>query len=381
MAYRTTRSEIPQGAPASSLFCRAPVSSRQAPERLRLMTLPITLPQDLPAGCTARLPVADDIEELTALVAAHQRFARGWATVDIEGVTANVTGIGSWTRRQVVVEAENGAICAWAWVHDRAAGRTMPDVTVAPAFDGADEVARSLLGWVRENAAALAAQRHLDCTQLDYTAYATDERQRRWFAEDGLEHTRTWLQMTRPVTGVDDLPPIREGVTVRRVAKHHDGMPVAQDLQIVHQMLEESFADHFNSYRESFPEFMQRLREDPGHRWDHWWIADVVVDGETVPGGALVASVMSADSTGAEGSYVDYIGVHRRARGLGVAKALLSTLIRDAYDRGRNRVDLEVDSDSPTGANGLYESMGWVTKYSTESWHAEQYVDDVTDAS
>ena len=105
------------------------------------MTLPIALPQDLPAGCTARLPVADDIEELTALVAAHQRFARGWATVDIEGVTANVTGIGSWTRRQVVVEAEDGAICAWAWVHDRAAGRTMPDVTVAPDFDRADEVA------------------------------------------------------------------------------------------------------------------------------------------------------------------------------------------------------------------------------------------------
>lgn len=339
------------------------------------MTLPIVLPQDLPPGCTARPPEAADIEELTALVAAHQRFARGWASVDVEGVTANVTGIGSWTRRQVVVESD-GAIRAWAWVHDRAAGRTMLDVTVAPDHPLADDLARSLLAWVSDAAAAIARMREVEVTQLDGTAYADDERMRRWFAEAGYEHTRTWLQMTRPVTGVDDLPPMREGVTVRRVAKHDDGMPVAQDLQIVHLMLEESFADHFNSYRESFPEFVQRLREDPGHRWDHWWIAEVVVDGETLPGGALVSSVMSPDSTGAHGSYVDYIGVHRRARGLGVAKALLSTVIRDSYERGRNRVDLEVDSDSPTGANGLYDSMGWVTKYSTESWHADRAVSD-----
>lgn len=342
------------------------------------MTLPTVLPQDLPAGCTARLPVADDIEELTALVAAHQRFARGSAGIDVEGVTANVTGIGSWTRRQVVVESEDGQIQAWAWVHDRAAGRTMLDVTVAPDFDRADQVARSLLRWVTDAAALLASQRDLDRTQLDGTAYADDARQRRWFAEAGYEHTRTWLEMTRPVGDADDLPPVREGVTVRSVAKHDDGMPVAGDLQVVHQMLEESFADHFNSYRESFPEFVQRLREDPGHRWDHWWIAEVVIDGEAVPGGALVGAVMSPDSAGLQGTYVEYIGVHQRARGLGVAKALLATVIRDARDRGRNRVDLEVDSDSPTGANGLYETMGWVTKYSTESWHAESVVDNVT---
>ena len=32
---------------------------------------------------------------------------------------------------------------------------------------------------------------------------------------------------------------------------------------------------------------------------------------------------------------------------------------------------LEVDADSPTGADGLYESMGWVTRYRTESWHRD----------
>ena len=47
------------------------------------------------------------------------------------------------------------------------------------------------------------------------------------------------------------------------------------------------------------------------------------------------------------------------ARGRGVAKGLLRTIIADAAARGRDRVGLEVDADSPTGAAGLYTSMGW----------------------
>jgi GNAT superfamily N-acetyltransferase len=183
--------------------------------------------------------------------------------------------------------------------------------------------------------------------------------------------------MTRPVDPTELLPPLRDGVTVRRVAKHENGVPVASDLQIVHLMLEESFQDHFNSYRESFPEFVQRLREDPGHRWDHWWLAfvstplaaDVSTEGgDQVPAGAIVCSVLAADATGAEGSYVDYIGVNRAARGRGVAKGLLNTVLADAAERGRNRVALEVDDDSPTDADGIYVSMGWSTDYVTESW-------------
>ncbi|NLJ53507.1 MAG: GNAT family N-acetyltransferase, partial [Intrasporangiaceae bacterium] len=122
---------------------------------------------------------------------------------------------------------------------------------------------------------------------------------------------------------------------------------------------------------ESFPEFVMRLRESPGHRWDHWWLAEVDVDGTMLPAGALVSSETGPDDTGRAGSYVDYIGVHRRARGRGVAKALLHTVIADAAERGRSRVGLEVDADSPTGADGLYAALGWVTKYRTQSWHRD----------
>jgi GNAT superfamily N-acetyltransferase len=235
------------------------------------------------------------------------------------------------------------------------------------------EVAAGLYGWLEEQGRDVAVRRGLPGTQLDASPFADDTEQREWLAAAGYRNVRTWLQMTRPVTPEDAtaLPGPREGVTVRRVATHDNGVPVAADLQTVHQMLEESFEDHFNSYRESFPEFVQRLREDPGHRWDHWWLAYVDVDGTGRPAGAVVSSVLQPGSSGKEGSYVDYIGVHRRARGRGVAKALLFTVIRDAASRGRDRVGLEVDADSPTGADGLYTSLGWATDYATESWHQD----------
>jgi len=333
---------------------------------------------DLPSGWAPRVPGAEDVPAITDLVAAHKRMVRGKASVDEDTIAASVTGVGSWTRRQVVLDDPSGELVAWAYVHDRAAGRTMLDVIVAPDLAEADDVAAVLYSWVEATAAQVAVQRGLEETQLDALVYADDERQHRWLAAAGYEMTRTWLNMTRPVDDGESLPEPREGVRVRRVAKHDDDLPVAQDLQIVHQMLEESFADHFNSYRESFPEFVQRLREDPGHRWDHWWIAEVDVDGEWMPGGALVSSVLPPGDDGRRGSYVDYIGVHRRARGRGVAKALLHTVIRDARQRSRTSVDLEVDADSPTGADGLYRSMGWTTAYVTESWHATATAEDVT---
>ena len=139
-------------------------------------------------------------------------------------------------------------------------------------------------------------------------------------------------------------------------------------------MLEAAFLDHFNSWEETFDEFVHRLREDPGHRWDHWWLAELenpALDGiGPVPVGALVGTHLESNG-GPDGSYVSYIGVLDAARGRGVAKGLLHTIIADAAARGRDRVGLEVDADSPTGAARPLHALGWKTKYVTESWHRD----------
>ena len=326
-------------------------------------------------GWTTRFPDLTDLSRLLELRGADKRPWTGSDRVDEESVVAELAGQKSWTRRQLVAVDPDDEVRAWATVHDRAAGRTMVHLYVDRSVPERADVAAGLYAWLEEQGREIAVLRGLTGTQLDASPFADDTEQREWLTAAGYRNMRTWLQMTRPVTPDEATPGVlpqpRPGVTIRRVATHDNDMPVAADLQTVHQMLEESFEDHFNSYRESFPEFVQRLREDPGHRWDHWWLAYVDIDGQQEPAGALVSSVLQAGPSGREGSYVDYIGVHRRARGRGVAKALLFTVIRDAAERGRDRVGLEVDADSPTGADGLYTSLGWVTDYATESWHKD----------
>ena len=322
------------------------------------------------------------IARLTHLLRGHERAGRGWAGASVDDVLVEVSEHGLRMRENVVLRDPHGEIHAWGSVHDRAEGRMLFVHVVERDLPDAvaDACSTLLFGWADGQARAVGHARGLDVQQIDTGAFAEDDRQHRWLEKSGFEKVRTWFQQTRPVTADEaGLVPDparweREGVTIRLVRRTADGLPDAVDLHAVHQVLEAAFRDHFNSWEETFNEFEHRLREDPGHRWDHWWLAELESPGLTgigpVPVGALVGTHVESND-GPDGSYVSYIGVLDDARGRGVAKALLNTIIADAASRGRDRVTLEVDADSPTGAHGLYEALGWTTKYVTESWHRD----------
>ncbi len=335
------------------------------------------LPDDpgLPIGWRAGTIDGDDpaqVERLTAMLRAHERAGRGWASGSEEDILVELQGLEM--RANVVVRDEAGVIWAWGSVHDRAEGRMLYVHVVDQTL--ADNHARAcsdlLFAWAEGQAERVGSERDRIVQQIDTGSFADDTRQHAWLEEAGFTKVRTWWQMSRSVTPAesdlvaDPAAWERDGVVFRRVERQGDGMPDEVDLRAVHDVLEGAFTDHFNSAEETFHEFIHRLREDPGHRWDHWWLAEV--DGEAA--GALVGTVSEAAS-GPDGSYVAYLGVLESARGRGVAKGLLHTIIADAAASGRDRVGLEVDADSPTGADGLYVAMGWGTKYITESWHKD----------
>jgi len=335
--------------------------------------LSTSLASGLSDGWSADVPDESDAAELTELLRRHELGARGWAGASEESLLIEVSAHGSQTRQNVVVRDPGGVIRGWASAHDRAAGRMLL-VAVADRRledEHADRLAAALFDWAERAARRTGSARGLAVQQIDSGAFAEDERQHRWLRAAGFEKVRTWWQMSRPVTPEEAAHEVetRAGVRIRRVRRVGSGMPDEDDLRIVHDVLESAFADHFNSHEETFDEFVSRLREDRGHRWDHWWIAELVGDGSVEPAGALVGSVTKGTAGEPDGSYVEYIGVLSNARGRGVAKSLLNTVVADAAANGRNRVGLEVDADSPTGADGLYLSMGWTTQYVTESWH------------
>ncbi len=335
----------------------------------------------LPEGWSVGAPdSADrfDVARLTRLLRAHERHGRGWAGAGVDDVLVEVSEHGLQMRENVVIRDEAGEIRAWGSVHDRSAGRMLFVHIVERDLpdDIADRCSDLLVDWAAAQARTVGTARGLDTQQIDTGAFQGDERQARWLRAAGFERVRTWWQMSRPVeAGEVDLvesPELWEsdGVVVRLVRRTGAGLPDEDDLREIHEVLESAFVDHFNSSEETFEEFLFRLREDPGHRWDHWWLAELVDGAAPQPVGALIGTV--AESTGGpDGSYVSYLGVLEAARGRGVAKGLLRTIIADAAARGRDRVGLEVDADSPTGAAGLYTSMGWATKYVTESWHRD----------
>ena len=367
------------------------------PEESRFESDPEELVGDppLPDGWEIGTPDATDrfeVARLTHLLRAHERHGRGWAGASVDDVLVEVSEHGLRTRENVVVRDPEGQIQAWGSVHDRASGRMLYSHVVsrelAPPI--AKKCSDVLIEWARGQARAVGAARGLETQQIDTGAFEGDDRQYSWLTSAGFRKVRTWWQMTRPVEPheVELVPDPDEwearGARFRLVDREGQGLPDEEDLRAVHDVLEAAFTDHFNSFEESYAEFLHRLREDPGHRWNHWWLTELVDDvpeGLDAPAGrhpavgALIGTV-SHNATGPDSSYVSYIGVVDAARGRGVAKGLLRTVIADAARRGRVSVGLEVDADSSTHAHQLYESMGWRTKYVTESWHLDVRVTD-----
>lgn len=333
---------------------------------------------EFPTGYSAARPEPAAMDELHDLLHRHELAARGTSSATPAEVESHVAGAGAGARQHLQLRDKAGQTRGWATVHDRAAGRSIVAVVVDPELDEetADMLAHGLFGWIEQTSAAVGAERGLAVTQIDCGAFADDKRQQRWLTEAGFDKVRTWSQMSRHVDAAEAepgaLPEPRPGVVVRTVARDEGGMPPQADLMAMHDVLETAFTDHFNYHEETFDEFCSRLREDPNHRWDHWWIAEL--DGEVgqppQPSGALVGAV-SPGGSGPDGSYVEYLGVLQSARGRGVAKSLLHAVIGDAARRGRDRVGLEVDQHSSTGAADLYTGMGFVTSYVTQSWHRE----------
>ncbi|HZI98365.1 MAG TPA: N-acetyltransferase [Actinomycetales bacterium] len=331
----------------------------------------------LPPGWTSHAAASADVHALHALLVQHEQEARGGSGASIGDVEADVVGSGAASRRHQVLRDADGQVRGWATAWDRAAGRVIVAVVVDREVDSdsADAAGVALYSQAATDAAHLARERGLAVTQLDAGAFEGDERQHRWLRAAGYSHVRTWWQMSRPVVPAEGepgaFPPPKEGVVVRQVEQETEGgRPSDADLRAVHDVMEEAFTDHFNYHEEAFDEFVERQREAHGHRWDHWWLAELV-DGPAEPAGALVGEFVPGGTGKPNGSYVSYIGVLRNARGRGVGRSLLQAIIADAASRGRDHVGLEVDATSPTGAEHLYTSMGFVTKYTTESWHRD----------
>lgn len=127
----------------------------------------------------------------------------------------------------------------------------------------------------------------------------------------------------------------------------------------------EAFADHWGEGEETYEDFRHHHLDGPRYDGDLWFVA---WDGEEIAGyvGAQDKSLEDPSR-----GYIAVVGVRSPCRRRGIGEALLRRAFQVLYARGRQGVDLHVDTDSLTGATRLYERVGMTAHPRFANWEKE----------
>jgi mycothiol synthase len=164
----------------------------------------------------------------------------------------------------------------------------------------------------------------------------------------GLRTERGFSSMQRDLSEPIDGPPASAGV---EVVPYTAGR--AEDVRAARN---DAFRDHWGSLP-SPPERWAQFVNGPFLRPDLSALA--LIEGRVVA--FCLASVNEEDweALGAPNTYIDLIGVVRDQRGRGLAPLVISRTLEAARDAGLEQAVLDVDTASKTGANTLYERLGF----------------------
>jgi ribosomal protein S18 acetylase RimI-like enzyme len=147
-----------------------------------------------------------------------------------------------------------------------------------------------------------------------------------------------------------------DGVTIR-LLDHED----EADLRTFHRIIFTAFEDTGDWTPYTFAEWQDRIGRLPSIAWDEWWVAEV--DG--VPAGILQSANQNLEQN--EG-WVKNLAVLREYRRRGVARALLSHAFATYHAKGRKTAGLGVDLTNPTGAYGVYRSVGMAPAFEANQY-------------
>jgi mycothiol synthase len=215
---------------------------------------------------------------------------------------------------------------------------------------------RSILDWSLGRAAEIHTDRHPEVPGLATTSSTSINAGEHAMLEPlGFERARWFFQMERPVT---DPPQVRVPAGLRLVP-----FDPAYDEQ-TRLANNEAFADHWGT------------SPTTPQTWAHWAVGQrafrpalsyLVLDDAAsgAPADPVVGYLLSYEyesdtaATGVREAYVGSLGTRRAWRGRGVARALLSQAVTAFEAAGFDRTALNVDADNPSGALGLYTSLGF----------------------
>jgi mycothiol synthase len=300
-------------------------------------------PDPLPSGYLLRRPTAADAPAVADLKRAVQ-LAR-----DGESDSTPNEIVEEWALPRLVadedvwlVRSPSGEVVGYAlvWLEDPPA-MFVAELDVHPAHR--DQGLSELLLELCESRAARAAG--LSATgapvNLGVWAHEEDLTRRTLYERHGYGHVRTFLHLEIDLAAAPAAPVWPPGIAVRGFRRHRDEAAV-------HAAGEEAFRDHWRPDSMDLDEWLAFRFERPDLDLDLWW---VTWDGAQVAGSLLAFETPL-------GGYLDSLCVRRPWRGRGLGRALLLEAFAELRRRGLPRAYLGVDSENPTGAMRLYQSVG-----------------------
>ncbi|MFD0200630.1 MULTISPECIES: GNAT family N-acetyltransferase [Saccharothrix] len=305
----------------------------------------------LPAGHTVRPPRPEDAELILGLVHAYTTAVIGFADYTLEDMCDELRRPGFDLERDAwLVLGPAGEPVGYATTNGKS-GSDEVDVDVVSADPAiSDWLFTRVLGRARE----IGREGGHDEVTVDQGVYRDDTALRARVAALGFEAATTFHRMR--IDHVGDVPPpapvpglvLRQGVdpAVRRTA---------------HEVWNASFAGHFGFVPKTYEAWHEKRESKSTFDWSGLWLAEL--DGRPA-GFATCTDQFTDENCG----YVGHLGVVAEARGRGVAKHLLGHAFHLNASAGRVGTILHVDSNNPTPALGLYESVGMRPVLVIDAW-------------
>lgn len=165
----------------------------------------------------------------------------------------------------------------------------------------------------------------------------------------GYRPVRYFYDMVAPTLDGIVEPPMPDGVELRQVTR--------EQYRAIWDAEAEAFRDHWGE-TEWTEQDWHRFEADPDNADPRFW--RVGWDGNQVAGVVITTvPVEENERHGRARVYVAGVSVRRAWRRRGLARALLAGSLVGAREAGFTSASLGVDTDSPTGATALYESLGF----------------------
>lgn len=201
-------------------------------------------------------------------------------------------------------------------------------------------------------------------------AWANEEWQDRriLFSGRGYEPIRYYDDMRRSLADPIPEAPLPDGLRFVRWSPERD-----EEFRDAHN---DAFADHWGSEPLAAEIWRHRMSGSEHFRGD---LTYGVYEGQRLIGYCTAYHAPEdAAVTGRREGWLGQIGVRRAWRGRGVASAVMSHVMQAMIDAGMDDALLDVDSENPSGAVGLYERLGFRRQHRWVRWAKPVSADGVS---